>query len=261
MRRLDLDRPRALAALLDATFRLLREHFAVFFTVTALVNVPVVILVDGVWGRQLAEGPDATASAGAQAATLVLGFLVSAAVTALHARIVQGLARGDRPVVGSALRLAAPAVLPAAGALLLYGLGMVVGFLLLIVPGVIVMVRWYLAPQAAVIDDLRGSAALRRSSELVHGRWWTVAGRLIAFGVLIGIVLLLPQELIGLIHQPFLYVAARAVLGTIQVSASALFGTLLFFSLRAEKGIGWLGAAADPAPTSPERPLPGPGAP
>jgi hypothetical protein len=102
--------------------------------------------------------------------------------------------------------------------------------------GVIVGVRWWVAPQAAVVEGLRARQALRRSAELVSGRWWTVAGRQLAIAVLLAVLTGVPVAIFGYaVDQPVLYVAGRAVLGTIGVSLGALFGVLLFFSLRADK--------------------------
>lgn len=60
------------------------------------------------------------------------------------------------------------------------GTGMLVGLLcglaslLLIVPALILMVRWYVAVPVAVIEGKSGTAAMARSKELVQGYGWQV---------------------------------------------------------------------------------------
>ena len=167
--RLELDRPRTLGELIGLAFELFGRHLATFLSLTLIVVAPVVILVDGVWGGFLADGGRADPSRAASGASLALGTVViPPLVTALQVVVVQALARGEEPTVGAALRLAAPRLPAAVGAVLLYSLGVALGLVALIVPGVWLSVRWYFAAQAAVVDGLGPADALRRSAEVVE---------------------------------------------------------------------------------------------
>jgi hypothetical protein len=53
------------------------------------------------------------------------------------------------------------------------------GFLLLIVPALIFSVWFAFAANFLIVDDVRGSAALKASKALVAGRWWAVLFRTI----------------------------------------------------------------------------------
>ena len=75
-------------------------------------------------------------------------------MTALQVVAVHALAEGEEPTVGAALRRAAPRLPAAAGAVVLYSLGVALGLVALIVPGIWLSVRWYFAAQAAVVDGL-----------------------------------------------------------------------------------------------------------
>lgn len=73
---------------------------------------------------------------------------------------------------------------------LLYGLIVTVGALALIVPGIYVGVRFYVATSAVVIEGRRGLEAFRRSWRLTAGRFWlvfaTILGSLfLVFAVLV----------------------------------------------------------------------------
>lgn len=255
--RLDLDRRRDLGELLSTTFELAQRHFAVFLSVSLLVVTPVVLIVDGIWGRSLADGIDADVPQAAQLTSNALNVLVvPALITALHVVLVQGLARGEEPTVGGALSRAGPRLAAAFGAVALYVLGVGIGLLALIVPGIYLAIRWFFAAQAAVVDGMGPVGALRRSGELVRDRWWRTLGRLLVAGLVFGLVVLL----LGLLaaaagSNGVIYTVLLILVQAIGLSLSALFGTLLFFSLRSEKAMPWQGLPQVDA-VAPERPGP-----
>lgn len=232
--RLDLSRPRSLGELLETTFALQRRWFSVFFSVTAIVNVPFVLVVNGIWQHQLRSGVHGQGSAGAQLVAGLFGpIVIPALVTALHVRIVQGLGEGIEPSIERAFRLLPPVALPAIVATGIYLCGMIVGFICLIVPGLLVLVRWYFAPQAAVVDGARGFGAVQVSRRLVRGRGLELFGRLLVMGLIVAVLVGVPEAIVGnAVHQGWIYVAVDAVLGTIGASLTALYGTLLFFTFR-----------------------------
>jgi hypothetical protein len=234
--RLDLDAPRGLGDLLATVFALFGRHVGLFLGVTLLVVAPVVLLVDGLWGRRLADGADANVPLGAAVASFGLSaVVVPTLVTALFAVILQRLGRGEVPSMGEALDAAGERVLPAVGAVVLYVLGVAAGLLVLLLPGVYLAVRWYFAAQAAVIDGLPPRAALGRSGELVEGSWWRVFGLLLAAGVIFGLIGLGLQVAIDATGNGVLYVLLLIAEQTLVLSLTALFGTLLFFGLRARR--------------------------
>lgn len=239
---IDLRQPRDPSALVGATLRLFGRHAPLFLAVTALVVAPVVLLVDGVWGREFAAGPDAVPSPGAAVVSGVLqAVVVPSLVTALHVRIVQALGRGEVPRPGAALRSAVTVLPAAAGAVLLYTLVTGVGFLLLIVPGVWLSVRLYFGAQAAVVDGVGPVGALRASAQLVDGRWWPTAGRLLLAGIVFAAMLVPLGVLAALVEDGVAFTLLDLLLQTVEASLTALFGTLAFFDLRARAADpGWL---------------------
>ena len=54
-----------------------------------------------------------------------------------------------------------------------------VGFCLLVVPGIIFLVWFYIAAYVLVVEDIKGTDALKRSKQLVAGYWWPVFGRIL----------------------------------------------------------------------------------
>jgi hypothetical protein len=80
---------------------------------------------------------------------------------------------------------------------LLVGLGVGLGFLLLVVPGVVLTTRWAVAVPAAMLEDGTARAAMKRSRAIVAGNGWAVFKVLFAVGVLTAIVTI-PFTLVGL---------------------------------------------------------------
>lgn len=237
--RVDLSRPRTYGELLAATFAVFSAHAAVFLTLALVVVTPATLLIDGVWGRALADGIDARPPLAADAVSAALRLLVILPlVTAATVLIVQDLAQGVVPTVGGALRAAAGAFPRVLGAVLLYVTVVLAGFVLLVVPGVWLAIRGYFAAQAAVVDRLGPGAALRRSSELVQGAWWRTFLIVVATAVLFGAGGSVLIGIVGSLHSPALYVAALIVVGAAALSLAAIFATLLFFDTRARRRIG-----------------------
>jgi hypothetical protein len=233
---LDLATPRSMAQLLTTTLALFRAHAGLFLSATLLVVAPAVLLVDGVWGRKLREGPNALPNTGVATVSLLLSALVIPSfVTALHAVIVRRLGERQVPSVGESLREVAPRLPAALGAVVLHAIGTLLGLLMLLVPGIWIAVRWYFAAQAAVLDGTSPVDSLRRSAELVDGRWWEVFAPLLLSGVLFGGALGIGQALATLVHAGVPYVVLLTLLEALSLSLSALFGTLLFFTLRARQ--------------------------
>ena len=238
----DLEVRRDLGETLVETLRLFGSHVTIFMTLTALVVAPAGLLVDGLWGRQLQDGIDAEGPLAASIVSELLFLLViPALVTALHVRVVQRLGERSVPTLGEALRSAAGRAPAAVAAVVLYAVAVVLGCLLLIAPGIWISVRWYFGAQAAVVDGLSPPAALRRSGEVVGHEW----GRCFGYLLSSGLVALVPTLLLGIplaagasaVAGPVGEVVVFVVVQTALSSLGALFGTLLFFDLRAVRTI------------------------
>jgi hypothetical protein len=97
-------------------------------------------------------------------------------------------------------------------------------------------VRWIFLGQVIMIEGKQGQEVLARSAELVQGRWWNTAGRLI----ILGLVIQIPVQFL----QTALLEAAPGIIGTMLAGATGFiyvpFGiiglSLMFFDLRSRKG-------------------------
>ena len=118
---------------------------------------------------------------------------------------------------------------------LLAGLGIMVGLVLLIVPGLILMTLWVLIIPVVVLERTGAGAAFGRSRELVRGFGWNVFGvivltilLLLGFEIVLSIVL---SPLDGWL-QSFV---SNLVSGSVTSPFIALVWTLLYFRLRQAK--------------------------
>lgn len=235
---IDLQRPRDVGELLTETFRTFGRRWHVFLAMTFVVVAPVIVLVDGVWGGVIADGPRADRpDAAAIVSFLLAATVMPATITGLHCVVVLALGEGRAIGLGEAVRDLAPQLPRALGAATLYIAAVLLGFVALVVPGIWLAIRLYFAVQAAVLERLGPRAAITRSAELVDGTWWRVFGLWLVMA-LIGGVLVSPASGATYGDSGVLWVLAQVLAQTLTLSLSAIYGTLLFFDLRARRDAG-----------------------
>jgi len=76
---------------------------------------------------------------------------------------------------------------------ILVGLAAMLGFCLLIIPGIILLVRYWVAVPVTVIESPGASASLRRSEELTAGNRW----RVLAIAILMNVFVVIAMLLLG----------------------------------------------------------------
>lgn len=128
-------------------------------------------------------------------ASLVFVFLTFLGYTWLQAIHVQeGVEARDGHVdssIGAKLRATRGRVGTLAVASVISAVGIVVGMVLLVVPGLFLLTRWSMVVPAIVIERKGVLAAFRRSRELVRGNAWRVFGAIAVTYVLVIIVAVL----------------------------------------------------------------------
>jgi hypothetical protein len=85
--------------------------------------------------------------------------------------------------IGDLYRTAWERIGPLVGVSLLTGLGAAAAALLLVVPGIVLLVRWSLAVPVVMLEKEAPRAAMRRSRELVRGHGWAVFRVLLNVGI------------------------------------------------------------------------------
>ena len=185
-------------------------------------------------------GIDAVASLVFTGSLVILAALLSLILGTFYQGMVVELVRdvqdGRRDSsVGALFSSVSPAVLPLIGVSILAGLGVGIGLLLLIVPGLFLLTIWSVVAPVTVLERPGVLAAFGRSRELVRGHGWTV------FGVIAIVFLLLIAVSIVAVA-----VAAAAgdegggvagwLLNAISQPVAALTASVLYFSLVGQAG-------------------------
>ena len=153
----------------------------------------------------------------------------------------------------------------------LLGLGITVGFLFLIIPGIWLAFAWALAIPVLLSEDARGSKALGRSFKLVRHHWWKTFGTLFVAFLIVSLIQAGLGAVVGLVtadtssqaFDAFLTSVLYVVLYLISTPFTTAVLALIYFDLRVRKeGVDLsmaaegIGAGAAAGGTQPP-PLPG----
>jgi hypothetical protein len=138
---------------------------------------------------------------------------------------------------------------------ILAGIGVAVGLILLIVPGLVLLTWWCVIVPTIVLENRSAGESFSRSRELVRGYGWNV------FGVIVLVILLLIgfQIVLSIILSPLAdwlqSFVSQIVSGTLTAPFIAVVLTLLYFRLRAAKETAEA-PAPPPTPQPPTTPEP-----
>ncbi len=117
---------------------------------------------------------------------LVLTVLVQAALT----RATVAESEGRRASFGECLGAGIKVILPLVGLIILWWIGVTIGFVLLVIPGIILITMWSVAIPALVEERQGVFAAFRRSAMLTKGERWKVFGLLMVLLVAFWLIMI-----------------------------------------------------------------------
>ncbi len=166
---------------------------------------------------------------------LVLQPLPVAVITQIAINDLAGRTGGLGTAAQTGLRLLFPLLMLG----LVSGIAIVLGFILVIVPGLMLAIRWLVATPVRVAEGPSVRRALSRSAELTSGSRWRLLGLFIAYLVLVllvqwGFTLLVGNLTSGLGPQARTLVGAGSniLLGTVQSVISATGTAVCYVQLR-----------------------------
>jgi hypothetical protein len=164
--------PLSIGGVLDDGFRLLQACFTKVFPLALLYSIASV----GPNWMMPTPSPGAMPewSAGLGAAFLLAWALGLVFFTALVAS-VEAIAKRSQLSMGAALGLGLRRFFPLLACLVLFTLALLVGFVVFVVPGLILMVSLSMAPYLVIIEGMGPYQALKASHRLVWGNWWRTA--------------------------------------------------------------------------------------
>jgi hypothetical protein len=170
---------------ISGTFEVIGRNFVSLFLMALLLGGLPNLLVN-LWSKPYVAGVTTgfelemvgEAIAGALV-ILVSAFVLQAAI--VHATITD--LNGRRVALGDSLKAGLRNCLPLIGLAILSALGLAVGFMLLFVPGLILMVVWAVAVPAKVVEKVGVFDAFTRSRDLTRGRRWPIFGLFVLYAI------------------------------------------------------------------------------
>ena len=152
------------------------------------------------------------------------------------------------------------AATPVLGSLILVGdrrrdLGILIGFILVIVPGLILLTIWSVAAPVVVLERPPGLGALGRSRELVKGSGWPVFGVIFVLSVAVVDRRRGDRDRSGSAGTG-VGIVVRVIIGVLTAPLSALAAAVLYFELLRLAGASAPPVAAPPSSSPPPPPPP-----
>jgi len=259
-------RPMGIGEIFDVAFRLYRSRFATFLLIALMVYVPYALIVSVTnyatlkefYDRQaqfeqmtqeeiqqwLAEAPEGPAPA-----NRVVGYVVGNLGIALFALIVFPLCTGamvqnisagylgEELGAAESYRLAAPRLLSLLLANFLSTLLMFVGFLLCVVPGIIVTIWFLLISATVVLERARPIRALERSRDLMKGNLSKGFSLVFLVSLLSGVIYFGLGFCLALVPWPHVVLGLffEEVIGAVILPIQTAVPVLLYYDLRIRK--------------------------
>jgi hypothetical protein len=222
------DRKLDTAGVFEKIFDVYRQQFAVFVQAALIVFVPIALV------QALAVSADSVLLALIGAVLSFVGtFWFQGAVVEAVRDIQDGrrdlsvgdLFRSVRPILGTLMLVG-----------VLAGLGIAVGLILLIVPGLILLTLWSVVIPVVVIERPGIGASFGRSQDLVRGNGWRVFGVIV---VLFLVEIFLNQVLSVILNATDSFIGAliaSLVTGVLIAPLTGIAATVVYLALRNLKG-------------------------
>ena len=170
--------PMTVGQILDRSFRLYRQNFVRFIAIVAVIQVPM-FLIGLIIHRIMSSNLQAAQSGPAEVnyaaifvpllVAAILGILATTLSNAALLKSISGAYLGQRVSVGEAYREVLPRLLPLIGAALLVAMIVGAGFILLVIPGIILALMYALTTQSMVCEKLGALKGMNRSRQLTSG--------------------------------------------------------------------------------------------
>jgi hypothetical protein len=211
--------------------RIVREVFRIYGE-QAGVLLPVALVLFGINALVTYVLRDGALAIIASIVSLVVSTFYQGMVVQLVRDVIDG--RRDHSA-GDLLRSVSPVVVPLIVVSILAGIGIVIGFILIIVPGLILLTIWAVVAPVVVVENPGVGATFGRSRALVKDHGWQVFGVIV---IIFGIFLV-----VGVISAVVISSVGDAggtvvswLLNVVTAPIAALVGAVLYFALRVAHG-------------------------
>jgi hypothetical protein len=252
------------ARVFERIFDIYRDQFTLLIPAALILFLPVAIVTGLLYAADAGlVGGLVVTGIGAVATFWFQGTVVEAARDILDGR--------RDHTIGSLFRSVTPVLGPLVITGLFVALATLVGFALLIIPGLFILTFFAVVAPVIVIERAGVVDALRRSIDLVRGNAWQVFSVIVVLFLLEFVANLVLRAVVNSVDSFALYSVAALVVSLLVAPLRALAASVMFFELKALRGepvlavgpggrLGPSEPAGGPAPTpseaAPEAPPP-----
>ena len=238
----------SVGGILGEAWGLYTRFFTRFFAVAAIVYL-VTNLLNAILATQFHSG----------AGVNILLALVTAIVALigtfwLQGALVYAVADVRDGRIDSTIAELFERVRPQLGTLILAGIlaaiGIAIGFVLVIIPGLILLTWWCLIVPAIVMENKSVGESFSRSRELVRGHAWTVFGVVVISEIGSAIASGIIQAIFSFLGSFLRYWIGGTIASAVVGPFVAIALTLMFFHLRGEDAAPVAVASAPEAPAT-----------
>ncbi len=227
----DLDRPRTTPEIVTTAVSLYARHPLMIVVLSLAVVAPYQLIVLAVTGSSPAAQQHVKAST--VLILLLVDFaLIGPLVSALLVQVLVPVAGGEAPRLAVVVRRGVIALPVVAAAEIVAGIGIGIGLLAFVIPGVILAIRWAVVAQVAAVERPDWIGALRRGAQLTAGHYLHVLGVLVISTVVSLALSTAADAITGTsVHAP--QIALEIAVATLARSFTSLLTAVLYFDLRA----------------------------
>ena len=165
--------------------------------------------------------------------TLLLSFILYSALVYGTMQALKGAPVSIGQNVGRALQVLVPVVLLS----IIMSVGITIGFILLIIPGVILSLMWAVAIPVRVVEQKSVFNTLSRSADLTKGERWRMLGLFVIFMLIAVAISIILGLVVGLVSATsfLLGTLLSAIITSILGAFGAVLLTVLYAKLRQAK--------------------------
>jgi hypothetical protein len=252
-------RPLRVGEILDLAIKIYRARFSHMVKAVAAILLPVAVMTSllqisanstsfstsggSIDSPTTVDGGDLAAFAVAIGLTAILTFIGGQLAAAATFKLVSGEYLSEEPDWHASLEVARQRLASLVWLAVLLGFFLILAFVACVVPAIYFYGAWSVAVPVLILEDLRGRKALKRSRQLVKGRWWPTMGVIVLSAILTGIL----QAIVSGVLVAVVAVAGNDVVdvitrGLAQATTSIFLGpftatvlAVLYFDLRVRK--------------------------
>jgi len=184
-----------------------------------------------------------SASATLAFVALIISLVATTLFTGMVVELVADVQDGRRDAsAGQLLQAAKPVLGQLIPVGIVSGIGIVISFVLIVIPGLILLTIWSVAAPVVVLERPGVFAALGRSRELVRGNGWQVFGVILVLYVFV-IVISFIIEGVADSAGSGAGIVVRVIVGVLTAPLPALAASVMYFELRGASAPATVGAA------------------